>query len=115
MARYKTFQINRGQNSVNTFIPNPSNFVIALALDGLGETTYTLEPDDAGYFPQFVIYSFTADTFMQFNDPAVVPTVDITDGTAPVLNPSHRSINKSIESLSFISETPSIVTLEFYV
>ncbi len=109
------FLINKGQNSVNTFIPNPSNFVVALALDGLGETTYTLEADDAGYFPKFVIFSFTADTFMQINDPAVVPTVDITDGTAPVLNPSHRSIGKSIQSLSFNSDTASIVTLEFYV
>ena len=115
MARYNDFIIERGQNSVNTFIPYPSNFVVSLDLDGVSETTYTLVADDAGKLPRMVVFSFTVDTFVQFNNPAVIPSVDIIDGTAPILNPSQRAINgKHITSISCISGVAGTVTMEFY-
>jgi hypothetical protein len=114
MAKYNDFIIERGQNSVNTFIPYPSNFTVALTLDGLTQTTYTIEADDAGKKPRMVVFSFTADTFVQFDDPAVIPVSDITDGTAPILNPSHRAIRGGVESISCISGVAGVVTMEFY-
>ncbi len=114
MARYNDFIIEKGQNSVNTFIPYPANFVVALALDGLTETTFDIPVDDAGKRPRIVVFSFTADTYVQINDDAVIPVADIVDGTAPFLNPSNRAIKGSVASISCISGTAGVVTMEFY-
>ncbi|MFA5394432.1 MAG: hypothetical protein WC346_00250 [Methanogenium sp.] len=58
--------------------------------------------------------SATKDFFADFSgETAVIPTEDITDGTSSILNPTLRSI-EGVESISFIAEEATVITLEFY-
>ncbi len=61
-----------------------------------------------------VVISCNKDFFANFfGKTATIPTSDIIDGSASILNPTLRDISE-VSSISFISEEDAIITLEFY-
>ena len=60
-----------------------------------------------------VIFSATADFYVNAFGTAAVPAGDVTNGSASELNPERRSL-VGITSLSLISPAATIVTMSFY-
>ena len=62
----------------------------------------------------FIFLSGTTNFYARFDgSPAVVPTTEVTDGSAPALNPTSRHVG-GITSISFISPAASIITIECF-
>jgi len=60
-----------------------------------------------------VIFSATSDFYVKFGGAAAVPSTEVADGTASILNPQLRSID-AVTTIGIISPTTCIVTMEFY-
>jgi len=60
-----------------------------------------------------VLVNATADVWVQFGGAAVLPTADITDGSAPELNPDARLI-RGITAIGLVSAAACLVNLVFY-
>lgn len=65
----------------------------------------------------FVNFSGDGDFWAKFGDntvTAAIPSGDVTDGSAPMLNPGTRRIPKGVTSISLIAGAARNVTLEFW-
>lgn len=60
-----------------------------------------------------VIFSATADFYARFAAAAAIPSTEVADGTASILNPQLRSIDGAA-TIGIISPTTCIITMEFY-
>lgn len=60
-----------------------------------------------------VVFSGTADFYVNYGGTAAVPAADVTNGSASELNPMAREI-RGITSLGLISASTCIVTMCFY-
>ena len=66
-------------------------------------------PSDAKY----VIFSAEADFYAKKAGTAVVPSADVTDGTASELNPAGYDI-EGVTTIGLISDTAQTITMAFY-
>lgn len=63
---------------------------------------------------RFVLFSANQDFYVSWKNTAVVPTVDVTDGTGSELNPTIRDVSH-LTTFSIIGSAAStIITLAFY-
>jgi hypothetical protein len=62
---------------------------------------------------RYVMFSANGDFYANFAGTAAIPTADVTDGTASILNPQLRTIGAAT-TISLISPAACIVTMEFY-
>ncbi len=60
-----------------------------------------------------VIFSGTSDFYVRFGAAAAVPTTEVADGSASILNPQLRSIDAAA-TIGLIAPATCIVTMEFY-
>lgn len=60
-----------------------------------------------------VLFSATADFYANFGAAAAIPAVDVTDGTASLLNPKLRGIDGAA-TIGLIAPTTCIVQMEFF-
>lgn len=92
--------------------PPSSDYVDARVLAAGVSETHAV-PTDA----EFVLLSATGDFFAKFGTSsgltATVPSADVTDGSAGVLNPTARMI-RGITHIALVAASDCIVTLEFY-
>jgi hypothetical protein len=85
-----------------------SDFVNAQVLAaGVAETL------DVPVGAKYVLFSSTEDFYVKFNGTAAIPEADVADGTASILNPGLRSLDRVI-SIGLISSFICTVTMEFY-
>lgn len=63
---------------------------------------------------RIVVFSSTSDFYVNYTTTAAIPAADITNGSAPELNPSARILPSSVTTLSLISPTSCTVTMAFY-
>lgn len=88
----------------------PSNYVLSRSLAAGVAESFTIPTSPR---PRFVLFGATADFFADFDSTAVVPG-DVTNGTAPELNPALRFIPNGCTAISVISSSPCIVTASFW-
>ena len=63
---------------------------------------------------RFVFFSSTGNFYVNFQSgTAAIPSGDVTDGSASILNPAGRYINE-ITQFGIIAPADTIVTMEFY-
>lgn len=62
---------------------------------------------------KYVLFSSSAPFYINFVAAAAVPTVDITDGSGSILNPTFRAIDGAT-AIGLISPTICIITMEFF-
>lgn len=74
-----------------------------------GETKILATPTGA----TMVLINATSNVWVRFGGAAAVPTADITDGSAPELNPGPRYI-KGCSSIGFAAAQPCKVAISFY-
>lgn len=96
----------------------PADNVQAIVLAAGVAERVTL-PVAAGGQPaaKYCLFSATGDFFAKFGDntvTAIVPSGDITDGTAPELNPVMRTKPSGVTHVSLISASAITVTIAFY-
>jgi hypothetical protein len=89
---------------------NASDYVNTYVLNAFTTATVTI-PTGA----TIAAFSATAPFYATFGSTSttVVPTVDITNGTGAVLNPTVRSIN-GFTVMGIIAPTSAVVTVSFY-
>jgi hypothetical protein len=93
-------------------VPDASTFVNVAYL-ATNTSKSVLIPADA----ISVNFSATGDFYAKFNVGAAsvaIPTGDITDGSAPVLNPGARLIPEGATYILMIASAAAIVSLEFW-
>jgi hypothetical protein len=76
----------------------------------------TAETFQAPALARFVLFSATTDFYCKIapaSTAAAIPAADVTDGTAPELNPTMRYIAEQ-EFISLISPAASVVTMQFF-
>lgn len=92
----------------------PSDTVNARVLAAAGTAELSAIPDGARY----VGFAATADFFALFGDDevvAILPAADVTNGTAPELNPGMRAIPEGATHISLVTPTAgAIVTLSYW-
>jgi len=94
----------------NTFAPGKPTYVDARVLAANTVESHTV-PSGA----KFVIFSATNNFYANFiGGTAAVPAADVTDGTAPFLNPGTVFI-QGLAAISLISPAACVVTMAFYV
>ncbi len=92
--------------------PPPSDYIDARVLAG-GTVEVHAIPSGA----KFVVFSANAEFYAKFGSSTVttaVPSADVTDGTAPELNPGARMIPQGATHIALISPAGGVVTLSFY-
>lgn len=62
---------------------------------------------------KYVLFSSDQDFYVKVNGTAAVPSDDVTAGTASILNPGLRSLDRVI-TFGLISSVNCIITMEFY-
>lgn len=62
----------------------------------------------------FALFAGTADFYVRTGGTAAVPAADISDGTAPVLNPTARAVTAG-DTLSLVSASSCIVTISWHL
>lgn len=98
---------NRG-----SITPQPPDYVDARVLSA-GSAKRHAVPEGA----RFVSFSATMDFYALFGDSSVVaavPSTDVTNGTAPELNPMARKIPDATTHISLVAEAAGKVTLSFW-
>jgi hypothetical protein len=60
-----------------------------------------------------VLFTSTAVFYCKIGDAAVLPTIDVTDGSGCMFNPELRSLDGAA-SIGLISSSPCIITMEFF-
>lgn len=105
MANVVTVTLQKHVLGFATLVPT---YVDAAVLAADTAETFTC-PTDAN----FVIFSSTGDFFAKYDGAATVPAADITDGTAPELNPIARLMDGGT-SISLIASAATTVTLSYY-
>lgn len=83
-----------------------STYVLNLTANSAKQITV---PANAAY----VIFAFTMPIWVRVNNDATVPSDDITNGAAPVLNPGLRRVSPG-QIISVISAYDCLVSLAFY-
>lgn len=101
-------QLFRDQSERDAFARRFSDEVDVVFFSGAGTATYTLE---TGY--DYVVLSATADFFVRPDAATTVPTANVTDGTAPHLNPTQMNIS-GVTSLGFAVSAACTITVEYY-
>ncbi len=95
------------------FAPQPADAPIALVL---AANVAEVQAIPAG--ARFVIFSATDHFFARFGTSsaitAAVPVADVTDGTAPELNPAARQIPDGATHIALIASAATTVVLSFY-
>lgn len=95
------------------FSPEASDTIDAVVLAADTLVAHPL-PGDARY----VNFSANGDFFARFTSDAnaeiEVPTADVSDGSAPALNPGTRTIPQDATHVLLIASAETIVTLEFW-
>jgi hypothetical protein len=103
------FQLMQDSNNYRgTLTPPPGTYVTCAVLAAGVAETVTI-PTGA----RCVIFSSNADFYVNWTTTAAVPVADITDGSAPELNPSSRQ-TAGVTSFSIISPTTCIVTMSWF-
>ena len=95
-----------------TFAPQPSDHVNAAVLAAATSENQAIPAGavfvafgaDAIFYAKFGIAGVTA----------AIPSGDITDGTAPEVNPSVRRIPAGVTHVALISTTAQVVTLSYF-
>lgn len=85
-----------------------SNYVDARVLSGTVAEVITV-PSGA----KKVLFSATGNFYAKFGAAAAIPATDITDGSAPSLNPVLRNIDGAA-TIGIISPADCVVTLDFF-
>lgn len=104
----KAFAEQPGTWGVSSSVPYPSDCVMAVFLTA-GVPKTVAVPQDAN----IVMFNATGNIWVRFGAAAAVPTADITDGTAPELNPAGRIVT-GVASIGLAAATPCVVSLSFY-
>ena len=94
------------------FAPLPSDQVDARVLAATTAELHTI-PDGA----RFVVFAASALFYAKFGTSlvaAAIPAADVTDGSAPEMNPEARQIPSGATHISLIAPAATIVTLSFY-
>lgn len=60
-----------------------------------------------------VLFSANADFWADYDNTAIVPSSNITDGTSPELNPTLRRLN-NVSNISLISASAAKIQISFY-
>lgn len=60
-----------------------------------------------------VLFSADADFWADYDSTAIVPSVSITNGTSPELNPTLRRLN-NVSNISLISTSAAKIQISFY-
>lgn len=92
--------------SYGGLIISDSRYLVVLAA-GTAKTITVPE------YALIALFSADADFYAEYNTTAVVPTIDIMDGTAPELNPTLRSMLE-VTTISVIASTNAILQISFY-
>lgn len=94
--------------------PPPADWVDARVLGVAVSEVYAL-PTEA----KFVNFSANADFYAKFGlsgaVTAAIPAADVTDGSAPMLNPGIRQIPTGVTHIALIAPAATIVTIEVYI
>lgn len=90
------------------YVRKKSNYVNLLDL-----AANVAESDTPPENAKYVIFSSEGNYWVQIGGTAVVPTGDISDGSAPLFNPSVLLIENET-SISVISESGAKVVLEYF-
>lgn len=100
--------VNAGMSA---FALRQSNWINARVL-----AANTVETFQAPALARFVLFSADGDFYCKIapaSTAAAVPAADVTDGTAPELNPSMRYIGEQ-EFISLIATAATVVTMQFF-
>lgn len=62
----------------------------------------------------YAFFAGTADFYVRIGGTAAVPAADVTDGTAPTLNPTARAVTPG-DTLSIVSAATCIVTISWHL
>lgn len=97
-----------GNKFVMDGIINPSSHVDARVLAaGIAEV------HNIPVGAEIVVFSGTSDFYVMFDAAAAIPSAEVTDGGASMLNPAVRRCNGGA-TIGLISPTGCVVTMEFY-
>ena len=102
------FCYRSGDNADLVYARSKPTRINAIALAG-GVETIADVPQGA----TVCIFSGDGDFYLRPDATAVLPVTDITDGTAPELNPAQWDVH-DIAQLHLVSPEDTIVTLSFY-
>lgn len=75
--------------------------------------THTV-PSFNGTKAGYVLFSSTADFYIQMDGTAAIPSSDVTDGSGSDLRPMVRWLHGDVSTISLISPTDAVVTMIFY-
>lgn len=97
---------------MNSWARIPSTYVLSKSLAASTAEAFAV-PTVSGQKAEFVVFSSNVDFYANPYATAVVPG-DVTDGSAPELNPVAYQIPKDVDNISVISASAGIVTASFY-
>lgn len=83
-------------------------------IDNLILTANTAKTYNIPTGAKFLLFSCTTNFYVAYGGTAVIPSVDVTDGTGVELNPVLRSIDFNMTTISIISPINCIVTISAY-
>jgi|GEM_PF-1238825 len=104
-----SFTYRPGQNIETVFARSKPAFVNAIVLVENTESIITV-PTGAG----ICIFSGDDDFYVRADDEASIPQGDVTDGSAPELNPAQWDVH-DVTKLHLIAAENTTVTLSFYL
>lgn len=87
---------------------NVSSHIDARVLTAGVAQSHTVPPE-----AKSVMFSSTGDFYVNFSGMASIPSENITDGSASMLNPQLRAIGTAT-AISLIAPADCVVTMEFY-
>lgn len=97
-----------GGSHRDAFLRNPPTHVEARRL-----TASAAEMHSVPLGAAIVAFSATGDFYARANAPAMVPSADVTDGSAAELNPTQWALD-GVSSIGLIADTNTTVTMTYY-
>ncbi len=97
------------------FAPPPADYVDARVLGAGAAERHTIPTSPIK--PKYVVFSGDGNFYALFGDSTVtaaIPAADVTDGTAPELNPEAREIPAGATHISLIASAATVITMSFY-
>lgn len=102
--------VSQTQNAkYSLFTIRPSDYPCAIVLVADAAKVITIP---AGAYK--ILFSCTGNFYARHNAAAVIPTVDITNGTASTLNPASWTVTPA-DTVGVIAPSDCILTLEFFI
>ncbi len=112
MAAIRKWEVKYDDGS---FARRPSDYNDVRVLAANTAEAHTVPTGANGLKANYVVFSANADFWVDVGKTAAVPAADITDGTAPDLNPTVLYLGGSVTTISLISTAGGIVGMAFYM